>query len=361
VKKKSVVIGSITAGLIVVALTTSYSLLAFKNETALTFSNEVVKRRDIASAIQATGVIRAKVGAEVKVGSRISGRVEKLFANIGDVVDKGQIVAKLEQQDLSAKVNETKMGLKIAEANLAFAEKNYDRMKNLYAKDFVSRDKVDLAERDLKAIKAQVEQAKAILQFSETQKSYATITSPISGVVTAVTAQEGETISVTPANAPTFMNIVDLKRLEVYVNVDETDIGKIKPGLEATFTVDSYPDTSFKGVVTSIYPKATIQDNVVYYITTISIENQDGKLKPDLTANASIYLNKRSGVIAVPTKAIKRDGGKKIVYMLENNMSVPRLVKTGWKDASYTEVLEGIKEGERVIVGEPPLTKSDNK
>lgn len=330
----------------------AYKLFFAKANKEVNFQTETVKRRDIASSVQATGVIRAKIGAEVKVGARISGKVEKLYANIGDVVKKGQVVARLEQEDLRAKVNEAKMNLKITEANLDLAQKNLQRMQNLYAKDFVSKDKVDVAERDFKAAVAQANQIRETIRFNETQMSYANIYSPISGVIASVTTQQGETVSASSLNVPTFVTIVDLNRLEIYAYVDETDIGKIKPGLEATFTVDSFPDKDFKGKVTAIYPKATIQDNVVYYITVISIENPEGKLKPDMTVNATILLNKRENVLAVPNKSIKREGGKKVVTVLENNKPVQKAIKTGWKDSAYTEIIEGLKEGDKVLTGE---------
>jgi macrolide-specific efflux system membrane fusion protein len=182
--------------------------------------------------------------------------------------------------------------------------------------------------------------------------SYANIYAPISGVIASVTTQQGETVSASSLNVPTFVTIVDLNRLEIYAYVDETDIGKIKPGLDATFTVDSFPEKDFKGKVTAVYPKATIQDNVVYYITLVSIENPEGKLKPDMTVNATIYLNKRDNVLAVPNRAIKREGGKKIVQVLEKGKPVQKAIKTGWKDGSYTEIIEGLKEGDKVVTGE---------
>jgi macrolide-specific efflux system membrane fusion protein len=350
-KKKILII--VTAALLAITGSVgAYKLFSMQGGKETSFLTEAVGRHDIASSVQATGVIRAKIGAEVKVGARISGRVEKLYANIGDVVKKGQVIARLEQEDLRARVNEARMNLRIVEANLDLAQKNLQRMQNLYAKDFVSRDKVDVAERDYKAALAQANQIKELIRYNETQMSYATIAAPISGVIASVATQQGETVSASSLNVPTFVTIVDLSRLEVYAYVDETDIGKIKPGFEATFTVDSFPEKDFKGTVSAVYPKATIQDNVVYYITIISIENPEGKLKPDMTVNATIYLNKRSNVIAVPNKAIKREGGRKVVQVLRSGKPVQKAVKTGWKDSSYTEVLEGLKEGELVITGE---------
>ena len=356
--KKKVLIIVLAALFAVAGSVGAYKAFSTGSGREAAFLTEAVKRRDIASSVQATGVVRAKIGAEVKVGARISGRVEKLFANIGDAVKKGQIIARLEQEDLKARVNEARMNLKITEANLELAQKNRQRMQNLYAQDFVSRDKVDVAERDYKAALAQANQIKEAIRYNETQMSYATIAAPISGVIASVATQQGETVSASSLNVPTFVTIVDLGRLEVYAYVDETDIGKIKPGFEATFTVDSFPEKDFKGTVSAVYPKATTQDNVVYYVTIISIENPVGAyrntplLKPDMTVNTTIYLNKRSNVIAVPNKAIKREDGRKVVQVLRNGKPVQRAVKTGWKDGSYTEILEGLKEGELVITGE---------
>lgn len=350
--KKRLVVISVLLTLALASSLGAYKFFNGRGDKETAFQTEAIRKRTIASTVQATGVIRAKIGAEVKVGARISGRVEKLYANIGDEVKKGQVIARLEQKDLHAKVNEAKMNLKIVEANLDLAQKNLQRMQNLYAKDFVSRDKVDVAERDYKAAQAQANQIRETIRFNEAQMSYATIVAPISGVIASVTTQQGETVSASSLNVPTFVTIVDLNRLEVYAYVDETDIGKIKPGFEATFTVDSFPDKDFKGTVSAVYPKATIQDNVVYYITIISIENPEGKLKPDMTVNATIYLNKRENVLAVPNKAIKREGGRKVVQVIENGKPALRTVKTGWKDSSHTEVLEGLREGDVVVTGE---------
>lgn len=351
-KRKKLIFIIIGLTLTVTASVIAYSRFVNKGNTGIAFQTETVKRRDIASSVQATGVIRAKIGAEVKVGARISGRVERLYANIGDVVKKGQVIARLEQEDLKAKVNEAGMSLKVIEANLDLASKNLQRMQTLYAKDYIAKDNVDIAERDYRAAQAQANQVREMIRYNEAQMSYANIYAPISGVIASVTTQQGETVSASSLNVPTFVTIVDLRRLEVYAYVDETDIGKIRPGFEATFTVDSFPEKDFKGGVTAVYPKATIQDNVVYYITIISIENAEGKLKPDMTVNTTIYLNKRSNVLAVPNKAIKREGGKKVVQVLVNSKPVQKTIRAGWKDGSYTEVIEGLKEGDVVITGE---------
>lgn len=404
IKKRKYIWLAAAIGLIIISAGIVYRFSAHGNRKENGLETAVAQKRDMGSSVQATGVLRAMVGAEVKVGARISGRVEHLYANIGDMVKKGAVIAVLEQKDLIAKVEQAKADLsgnrarlslietgarreeigqaradvEQARANLELAKSNIERAKTLYAKDVVSLSQVDEAENQYKVAsarlesaiqrlellkekylpqeidlaRAQVEQANANLKFAEAQLSYATITAPIPGMIASVSTQEGETVSASSLNVPTFVTIVDLKRLEVAAYVDETDIGKIKAGQEATFTVDSYPDKDFRGKVTAIYPKAVLQENVVNYITTIAIENPEGKLKPDMTANVTIYLQKKSGVIAVPSSAVKREGGKKIVYILKDGKTVPREVRTGWKEGGFTEILSGLKEGEEVITGE---------
>lgn len=357
-KRKTWVVIGVALAVAGIGAVPAYRKFSSANAAAPRYRTEPARRRDIESAVQATGVIKARVGAEVKVGARISGRVERLFANIGDVVARGQLIARLEQEDLAARVNEARMNLRIVEANLELARKNLERMTNLYAKDFVARDKVDVALRDVKAAEAQADQIGETVRYHQTQMSYADIHAPIAGVIAAVTTQQGETVSASAQSVPTFVTIVDLTRLELYAYVDETDIGRIRPGLDVRFTVDSFPDKVFAGTVSAIYPKATIQDNVVYYVTVVSIENPAPEpgglplLKPDMTVNASIALSRREQALAVPTRAIRRDGGRKVVQVLNGDEAAARPIKTGAKDGAYTEVLDGIAEGEMVIVGE---------
>jgi len=198
-----------------------------------------------------------------------------------------------------------------------------------------------------------VAQAQAALRYAETQLSYTRIVSPVSGVIASVSTQEGETIAA-GLQAPTFVTIVDLSKLQVDALVDETDIGRVKVGDSATFTVDSYPDEEFEGRVTAIYPKAIIDQNVVNYDVVVSITNPRGMLRPDMTANVTINVATKSNVLAVPNKAIKREEGTKVVYVIENYKPVRRRIRTGWKDSDYTEVVSGLREGDRVVVGDIP-------
>ncbi len=366
----------------------------------------VVARRDLSATVTATGTIKAMVGAEVRVGSRIPGRVEQLAVQVGDRVRAGQTIARLEQNDLRAAVEKARADLAAAEARLAtvrngartqelqtaeaalrqaeanrlLAQVNLDRYRSLYQDGGIALQVVDTAARDydvalaqvraareqlsltrekytaedLRYAEAQVEQARAALRIAEANLGYANITAPMGGVVASVSTQQGETVTSgsAAAQAPTFVTIIDLSRLQVDAYVDETDIGKVRVGQEATFGVDAYPDREFRGKVTAIYPKALIQQNVVTYDVVIAIENREGLLRPDMTANTTITVAKREKVLAVPNQAVRREDGERVVFVQEGDRLVRRPVKTGWKDKSFTEILGGLKEGDRVVVGE---------
>jgi RND family efflux transporter MFP subunit len=212
---------------------------------------------------------------------------------------------------------------------------------------------VRVKEQAIQTARAQVMQAEAALRYAETQVSYTRIVSPIDGVIASVSTQEGETIAA-GLTAPTFVTIIDLSRLQVDALVDETDIGRVKVGQSATFTVDSYPDEEFSGTVTAIYPKAIIDQNVVNYDVVVTIANPRGLLRPDMTANVTIEVATKENVLAVPTKAVKREDGAKVVYVAQDGSLVRRAVKTGWKDSDYTEIISGLEDGESVLVGDLP-------
>ncbi len=309
-----------------------------------------VIRRDIGSAVLASGIIKPMVGAEVKVGSRISGVVKRLRANIGDYVRADQIIAELDDSELRARLSQNIAAVEKARADAEFAQRQFEREYALLKKGLISDQQLDQSETALKVARALVEQAEANLQYSKVQLSYTTIRSPIAGAIASVSTQEGETVSASLA-APTFVTIIDLDRLEVQVFVDETDIGKIRIGQTARFSVDTYTDTDFRGTVTAIYPKAVIHDNVVNYIVTLTIEGLQGKtLRPEMTTNVTIELETRRDVLAVPTSAILRQLGERYVTVAAGGRQEQRKVTVGWRDSGYTEIISGLKEGETVLI-----------
>jgi len=364
----------------------------------------VVARRDLRASVTATGTIKAQVGGEVKVGTRVSGRVEKLAAQVGDRVKAGQVIAILQHDDLRATVDKAGADLAVAEsraaqtaldlqilrervrdviareeANYALAVANADRAQRLYDDGALAQRDLDAArrdinvaeatlalaradvrqieskERELAAAQQAVRAAEAALKIAQANLSYATIAAPISGIVASVSTQQGETVIAGGASGgtPTFVTIVDLHRLEAHAFVDETDIGKVKADQRATFTVVTFPDREFSGTVTAIYPTALVQVNVVTYDVVIAIDNPDDVLRPDMTATVTIVVAERTQVLAVPNQALRRVDGQRVVYVQQGDRFVPRVVTIGWRDKSHTEILSGVQEGERVLIGEP--------
>jgi len=313
-----------------------------------------VTRQDIGSSVFALGIIKPKVGAEVRVGSRISGVVNRLHANIGDSVSAGDVIAELDDAELRARLAQSRASLEKVMVDYEQARRVHERQRRLFDQQLVSQQEYDEAESAYGSVRAQRMQAEANLEMAEIQLSYATIRSPISGVVASVSTQEGETVAVGLA-APTFVNIIDLQRLEVHTYVDETDIGMIEDGQQASFTVDTWPGAEFPGKVTAVYPKAVIEDNVVNYIVTLDIiDFQDRILRPEMTANVTIMLEQRKDVLAVPTAALRREEGERFVLVAEGDRHERRTVRPGWREGTVTEIIEGLSEGERVVIGDVP-------
>jgi HlyD family secretion protein len=183
-------------------------------------------------------------------------------------------------------------------------------------------------------------------------RSFTVLRSPIGGVVASVATQEGETVAA-GLNAPTFVTVVDLERLQVNAYVDEVDIGKVATGQRAVFTVDAFPARDFSGRVAAIYPTATIQDNVVKYVVALDIDGEyAGLLRPEMTASVRIELDART-VLAVPVRAIRQDAGRSVVHVVNGDRPEVRPVRVGWRDGPWAEVTDGLVEGERILLNAP--------
>lgn len=355
----------------------------------------VVEKRHMAATVLAIGALRPEIGAEVRVGSRISGRVQRLRANIGDRITKGQVIAELETAELDAIVAERAAQLRLAEARLAaqdtsspeglaraaaevaraiateqmtFAE--LGRQQQLLAsrgattadveagreRHLVAQAELATARRefDLAQREARAEHSRAVagLELARVERSFTIIRAPISGTIASVATQEGETVAA-GLSAPTFVTIVDLARLQVQAYVDEVDIGKIRLGQEATFAVDAFPSRDFAGRVAAIYPTATIQDNVVKYIVALDIADDSvGLLRPEMTASVRIAAETRE-VLAIPSRAIRRAAGQNVVTVRGDDGDEERPVRVGWRDGSWIEIVSGLRAGERVVLDPP--------
>jgi len=320
--------------------------------TASPAAGEVARasRRDLEAVAKATGVVRPVTGAEVRVGSRASGVVERLLVRIGDPVRRGQLLAELDTAELRARRDQAAAALASARAVLAFAAADGGRRRLLALAAAASRADLELGERAAAVSEARVAEARAAVALADTQLGQARIVAPIDGVISSVSTQEGETVSAALA-APTFVTIVDLDRLEVWAYVDETDIGRIRVGQAARFTVDTFPDRAFEGAVAAVYPRAEIRDNVVNYVVVVRFPPPaDRVLKPEMTASVSIVLERRPGVLLVPRRAVRSEGGRTVVLVQDGERVTARPVVVGRRDEVSCEIVEGLREGEAVLV-----------
>ncbi len=313
--------------------------------------------RDISRAVLATGIIKPSVGAEVRVGSRVSGVVARLHVEIGDRVEQGQLLGELDPTEYQARCRQAEASLENAHAELTFRELELERQQTLFEGGFTSRRQLDEANARFDLARASVKEAQARLAYDEVQLAYTRISAPISGVVAAVSTQEGETVAAS-LTAPTFVVLIDLDRLEVWAYVDETDIGRIREGQRATFTVDTYPEVDFEGVVTAIYPKAEMKDNVVNYVTIIDIDQPAGisrpaevrtVLRPEMTTTCRIYQETRNEVATLPSAVVKREGMQRFVYLADGEAISRRNITVGWSDSNFVEITSGLTPGQYVL------------
>jgi macrolide-specific efflux system membrane fusion protein len=352
--KKSLVVATVIA---LVAASGWYALQRLSKDRGAaaqaTWTEAAVTRRDISSSIRATGIIKPMVGAEVRVGSRVSGVVTRLHTNVGDEVSRGQLLAELDSTELRARLDQAVAALDRARAELDYADSELRRKTQLAQSGVASPTDLELAENAFRVAELRVAEGEANVDYARTQLGYAQIRAPIAGVVASVSTQEGETVAAS-FTTPTFVTIMDLDRLELRAHVDETDIGRVSEGQRAQFTVDTYPETDFEGTVTSIYPDAVIENTVVNYITIISIGDRQGKtLRPEMTANVTLFLETRENVLTVPRKAIRRDRGRYVVSVVHDGTLEEREVRVGWRDDTFTEIVKGLEEGETVAIGTP--------
>lgn len=359
-KKKALVIAAVAA----IAALAVWLLSGGKKEEKITFDTAAVAPANIMNSITATGTIEPVTS--VTVGTQVSGIVSKLFVDYNSVVKKGQVIAELDKTNLMSQLNTAKTQLATAQSQLNYQTANYKRYKTLFEKGLVAADDFDNAKLSYTQAKEQVASAKEEVQRAQTNLGYATITSPIDGVVLSKSVEEGQTVAASFSTPELFTIAQDLTNMQVVADVDEADIGDVKEGERVTFTVDAYPDDTFEGEVKQVRQEATTTNNVVTYEVVISAPNADLKLKPGLTANVTIYTAERKGVLSVPSKALrfipqKETVGKmKIVdvanaknkvWTIEGNSIVAHKVNIGMTDGTNTQIVGGIAEGTKVVTG----------
>ena len=302
----------------------------------------------------------------VTVGTQVSGIVSKLYVDYNSVVKKGQVIAELDKTNLISELNTAKANLASAQSSLNYQSANYSRYAALYKKGLVAGSDYDQARLTYQQARDQVATARESVQKAQTNLGYATITSPIDGVVLSKSVEEGQTVAASFSTPELFTIAQDLTNMQVVADVDEADIGNVKVGERVSFTVDAYPDDTFTGQVKQVRQEATTTNNVVTYEVLISAPNVDMKLKPGLTANVTIYTQEIKDVLSVLSKALRYTpaketvGDKKIkdvsnaknkVWTIEGNNVVAHSVSVGMTDGAHTQILSGIKQGQQVITG----------
>ena len=342
-----------------------------------------VERGSIRGVIVETGIIKPQVGALVKIGARATGEIVKMKVKIGDRVKKGELIALIDDREMLMSIEQQKASLSAArntlsqieltyperireaKANYEYAKINYEREQELLKREYTTVDAVDKAKSQFEATgailkrlqeeyktqekiaKANIEDITAKLKQNETILTYTKIYAPIDGVVSDVTAQEGETV-VTGLQVANLVTVLDPTSLEMWIYVDETDVGKVKLGQQVEYYVDTFPDKLFKGTIEKIYPQPVIKDNIVYYLAIVKVTKDDTHfLKPEMTTHIKIIFDEKNNILIAPNAAIKFEKGKQIAYKVIGPHKIQKVeLKTGIRGEENTEIISGVKEGD---------------
>lgn len=371
-EKRKIIVWTVVA----VAVAAAAALLAMKSgdKQVMTYEMTEVSRGDISMYVTATGTIEPVT--EVQVGTQVSGIIDKLFVDYNSEVRKGQIIAEMDKVTLESEVKSAQAAYDGNKAEYKFQEKNYNRSRGLYEKNLISDSEYEQAEYNYEMAKSAFHSSEAELARAQRNLSYATIASPIDGIVIDRAVEEGQTVAAGFETPTLFTLAADLTQMQVVADVDEADIGGVREGQRASFTVDAYPDDTFSGVVTQIRLGSTnsssssltssTSESVVTYEVVILAENPELKLKPRLTANISIYTEEKQDVLLVQSKALRfkpefplvgkkdivRDcAGQNKLWTKSGNTFTAIPVETGISDGVYTEIKKGVEEGTEVVLG----------
>jgi multidrug efflux pump subunit AcrA (membrane-fusion protein) len=353
-----------------------------KSETKV-LETAKVSKGNIQGVIVETGIIKPQVGAVVKIGARATGTIVKMNVKIGDRVKTGQLISIIDDREILKAIDQQKASLSAAEntltqveltypdrireaqATLTYTKITHERETELLKHEYTTKDSVDRAgsqfeaadanfkrlqneyKTQLKIAKANIEDITAQLKQQETRLTYTRIYSPINGLVSDVTAQEGETI-VAGLQVANLVTVLDPTLLEMWIYVDETDIGRVKAGQQVDYYVDTYPDRLFHGEIEKIYPQPVVKDNIVYYLAIVKVSRDDAEfLKPEMTTHIKIAFSEKKDVLTAPNAAIKFETGKQVVYRVVGPNKVEKVeIQTGLRGEDATEVISGVRDGD---------------
>lgn len=372
-RKNIIIIVSIIAALIIAA--GIFWFISRGMSSKLSYKTSVVSMGDITQTVSANGTLNPVV--LVSVGTQVSGTVKKIYVDFNDKVEKGQVLMELDPSLFAAQVAQSEANLANAKASLELAQANAGRMQELYKKEYVSKQELDTSVQALKSAQAQVALVTAQLQKDRTNLEYSIIRSPVSGVVVARLVNTGQTVAAS-FQTPTLFSIAqDLSKMQIDTSFAEADIGSIKVNQPSIFTVDAFPNKTFRGSVNQVRLNPTTQQNVVTYDVVINVSNPEKILLPGMTAYVNIIVAQKKNILTVPNAALRfkppeetsspvenASAAKRIkkqdkdnatsgkVYVINNGLLKPVIVTLGITDNKTTEILSGdIKAGDTVVTG----------
>ncbi|HCB10721.1 MAG TPA: efflux RND transporter periplasmic adaptor subunit [Cyanobacteria bacterium UBA11991] len=344
---------------------------SIKNETSVRYETQPLTRCTITQVVEASGTINPV--NTVSVGSTVSGLMKEIYVDYNSEVKKGQLLAQMDPTTFQSQLEQNEAQIINAEATLAklnaemvYAQKTYNRYKNLYSKNFIARSELDQAESDYLAKKAaigaqqaSIAQARANYKTAKANLGYTKIIAPVNGTIISRDIDVGQPVAASFQAPELFTIAQDLTKMQIEVNVSEADIGNVKTGQDVEYSLDGYPDQTFYGKVTQVRLDSTTTSNVVTYTVIVSVDNKDLKLKPGMTANVSIITNRRKNVLCTTSIALKyspESNGKKYkqqgIWLLEGNQPVRIPVTEGASDDSHVEIISNkVRVGDKVIVG----------
>ena len=302
------------------------------SESKIVVETTKIATGEINNTITATGTVQPV--DEVEVGTQVSGLVRKLYVDYNTEVKKGQLLAELDKTNLQEAVSSAKAQYNSAMSELTYNQQNYNRQTNMYRSGVISKAEYEQAAYQFNAAQQNVNQRRTALNQAQTNLSYANIYSPIDGIILSKAVEEGQTVAASLSTPTLFTIAKDLTKMQVEANVDEADIGGVKVGQNAKFTVDAYPKDEFDGVVTEVRLFATTESNVVTYTVIIETDNSDMKLKPGLTATVSIYKEELKNIPIISASALNFSPDQEVLKSYYQQENISGKIPEGLKNTS---------------------------
>ena len=359
----------VTIIIVIAVIVGAFFFFRSGDKKVTTYETVELKKGSINNTVTATGTIEPIT--KVDVGTQVSGTISHIYVDYNSVVTKGQLLAELDRKLLEAELKSEMANLKSSKSEFEYQDKNFKRLRQLHEKNLISETEYEEALYQYEKAQQAYEKAQATMVKAQSNLDYATITSPIDGVVLSREVEEGQTVAAS-FETPTMFTIAnDLRKMQVIADVDEADIGQVLEGQRVTFTVDAFPDDTFEGGVTQVRLNPTTESNVVTYEVVIDAPNPELKLKPGLTATVSIYTLEKNNVLTIPPKALKfmpdqalaeangivlkpihvdNSALQKTVWVKNGQTLEEKEVQTATATTSLLEITGGLAEGDEIVV-----------